>query len=98
SSVNASFMERLLWECESTGIPLVNYSSTATGIRKISEGTMMITEIILEPHILVLNGTDFNRILKAIEHAQKNSVTCNSVKTKINIQPQVIFKMLEEIV
>jgi organic hydroperoxide reductase OsmC/OhrA len=97
SSINASFMEKFLSECETSGIPLINYSSTAIGIRKISEGHKMITEIIVEPQILVLNGTDFNKVIKVIQNAESASVACNSVKTKINIQPKIIFKMLEEI-
>jgi organic hydroperoxide reductase OsmC/OhrA len=95
SSVNTSFMENFLRECESSGIPLIEYSGIATGIRENSQ--KMITEIIVEPHILVLNGTDLNKVLKAIQCAEKASIVCNSAMTKIKIQPKIIFKMLEEI-
>jgi organic hydroperoxide reductase OsmC/OhrA len=98
ASVNISFMQTFLEICRHKGIPILFYDSSATGRVGIVEMKKTICEIIIEPQILILNGTDFKQVLKCLELAEKNNIISNSMQAKIIIQPKIDYKLLEEII
>jgi organic hydroperoxide reductase OsmC/OhrA len=98
AAVNISFMQCFLEVCVHVGIPVLFYDSNATGLSEILEGKKMITEIIIEPKILIPDDTDFNTVLKCIESAERSNIISNSMSSKIIVQPKIDYKILEEII
>jgi organic hydroperoxide reductase OsmC/OhrA len=99
ASVNISFMQCFLEVCKHVGISVLSYESHATGVTEILDGKMnqLIAEIIIEPKIIILNGTDFNYVLKCINLAKESNIISNSMRSRIIVQPKIDYKVLEEI-
>jgi organic hydroperoxide reductase OsmC/OhrA len=96
ASVNISFMQCFLEACKNVGLPVLFYDSNATG--EALRGTERISEIIIEPKIIILNGADFTQVLKCLEYAEKNNIISNSMRARIIVQPKIEYKLLEEII
>jgi organic hydroperoxide reductase OsmC/OhrA len=98
ASFNISFMQCFLEQCNKAGIPVLTYESRATGVTENILGKDVISEIILEPGILILNGTNQKTVLQCINAAKEKNIISNSMKTRINVQSKIDFKVLEEII
>ena len=98
ASVNIAFMQCFLEACNQAGLPVLFYDSKATGLCETLDGKKVISEIIIEPQILILNGADFNRVLESIEAAKKSNIISNSMLARIIVGPQIDYKLLEEII
>jgi organic hydroperoxide reductase OsmC/OhrA len=98
ASFNISFMQCFLEQCNNASIPVLAYESSATGIIENIRGKEKISWIILEPKILILNGTDQKMALQCINTAKEKNIISNSMTTRINVQAKIDFKVLEEIV
>jgi organic hydroperoxide reductase OsmC/OhrA len=98
ASVNISFMQCFLEACNNAGIPVLFYDCNATGLCEILHDKKVISEIFLEPQIIILNGADLTLVLKCIEHAEKNNIISNSMRARITVQSKIEYKLLEEII
>jgi organic hydroperoxide reductase OsmC/OhrA len=97
ASVNTSFMSSFLQEANNTGVPVISFESRAIGIKEMVQNKLTLSEIIVEPKILILNGADWTKVLHLISTAESNCLIANSMKTKVIIQPKIDYKVMEEI-
>jgi organic hydroperoxide reductase OsmC/OhrA len=97
ASVNVSFMSSFLQEANNTGVPVISFESRAIGVTERLQSGLILSEIIVEPKILILNGTDWTKVLHLISTAESNCLIANSMKTKVIIQPKIDYKIMEEI-
>jgi organic hydroperoxide reductase OsmC/OhrA len=92
AAVNTCVMMMFLWACERFKIPLIAYECRAEGTKIIElDRTELFTQIILHPLIRV-KACDELRIRRALESAQKYSLVANSIKSKVLIEPEIIFE------
>jgi peroxiredoxin-like protein len=90
ASVNGCFMLTFLAIAENSKIPLSAYSSSARGkLEKVQGGGYQITEITIEPTVVLESEQDLPRVPRILEKAKENCFVTNSIKSKVNVEPEV---------
>lgn len=95
AAVNTCVMMMFLWACERFKLNLISYECNAEGTKLIElDRTETFTTVVLEPRIVVRaaaadKGDLEKRVQRALESAQKYSLVVNSVKSRIQINPQI---------
>jgi hypothetical protein len=84
-----------LWACERFKLDLVSYECDAEGTKLIElDRTETFTTVVLQPRIVLRaaatdRGAVEKRVQRALESAQKYSLVANSVKSRIQVNPQI---------
>ncbi|MGH8281035.1 MAG: OsmC family protein [Gammaproteobacteria bacterium] len=73
-------------------IDVVEYGDKAEGLMPEDDKPMRITRIILRPHIVIQGQMDEARVRQFILTAHEHCFIANSLKTEIEIQPEIVFK------
>ncbi len=56
-----------------------------------------ITEIVLQPRITVASEADHDRTARLIEKAEKNCLVSRSMKTVVQLEPEIFVEYPEEL-
>ena len=94
-AANSCFMLMFIWAVERFKLDLLSYDCQARGVKLIElDRTEIFSELSLSPVVRVAaNGLDpalvKKRAGRALESAQKYSLILNSVKSKVEIEPQI---------
>jgi organic hydroperoxide reductase OsmC/OhrA len=72
-------------------LDVVDYVDQAEGFMPEDDKPMRITRILLKPRIVVKSGTK-EAVLKAVEIGHHECYIANSVKTEIEIKPEIIIQ------
>jgi peroxiredoxin-like protein len=97
-SVNTCFVLTLLAIAENSKVPLVSVASSANGkLEKIPGGGYQVTEIVLKPRVVVAAAADLNRIGRLLEKAKQNCFISNSIKSAVELQPEVFHQQTQTI-
>jgi organic hydroperoxide reductase OsmC/OhrA len=95
AAVNTCVMMMFLWACERFKLDLVSYECDAEGTKLIElDRTETFTTVVLQPRIVLRaaatdRGAVEKRVQRALESAQKYSLVANSVKSRIQVNPQI---------
>lgn len=92
ASANVCLMTTFLAISENSGLDFVSYSCKANGKLEKVDRAFMITEITLEPEIVLPAGGDIGRAERLIQKSEANCLISNSMKTKINLLPKISVK------
>jgi len=88
-SVNSCIMTTFLYYCEKEEIEFLSYESEGEGILERVDNTFMISEIKIKPRILVKQKSDIQRVKNIIELCEKNCLISNSIKSKVEVMPEI---------
>jgi organic hydroperoxide reductase OsmC/OhrA len=72
-------------------VDVIAYRDEAEGVMPEDDPPVRLTEIRLRPRISVATDTPLDRVLHYVELAHRECYIANSVKTKIHIEPEIIF-------
>jgi peroxiredoxin-like protein len=89
ASVNSCLMTTFLAIAENSGFEFINFESDARGNLEKVDGKYLITEITLLPIVFIADGKDRERAIKILEKAEAACIISNSIKLRINFQPEV---------
>jgi peroxiredoxin-like protein len=92
AAINSCLMTTFLAIAENSNLAFENFSCKATGKLDKVEGKFMMTEVILEPHVVI---TDENQREKAERVLQKSEAAClisNSVRSTITMKTMITVK------
>jgi peroxiredoxin-like protein len=93
ASVNSCFMLTFLAIAENSKLALLSYSSTAKGkLEKVQAGGYQITEIIIQPTVVIESAQDLSRVPRVLEKAKENCFVTNSIKSTVKLEPQVYHR------
>jgi len=68
----------------------VSFRSTAKGkLEKVQGAGYQITEIVINPTVVLASADDLGRISRILEKAKENCFVSNSIKSAIKIEPEV---------
>lgn len=84
-------MTTFLSIAEKSKLDFRNYTSEAEGVLEKADSGMQITHITIRPRIVVARRDDANKALKLIEKAQRYCLISNSMKTEVDIQPDIVL-------
>ncbi len=92
AAVNSCTMTTFLSFAEKQGLDFISYESEVEGILKFSENKLMFTDITVKPLIIVANESDIEKALSMIDMVEKHCLISNSIKSKVEIIPEVKAK------
>jgi peroxiredoxin-like protein len=98
ASVNTCFMLTLLAIAENSKVALVSFASSAKGkLEKVEGAGYQVTEIVLKPRVVVAAAADLTRIGRLLEKAKQNCFISNSIKSVVELQPEVFHQQTQTI-
>jgi len=89
AAVNSCLMTTFLAIAENSNLEFENFSCRSKGRLEKSEGKLLMTEIILEPTLIITKDKDYERALRILEKSEKACLISNSIKSKITMKPLV---------
>ena len=92
ASVNSCFMTTFVAIAENSKLEFVSFTADAKGkLENLSDKGFMMTEITLQPKLVIRNARDAERASRILEKAEKHCLISNSIKTQTKLEPEVSF-------
>ncbi|NUN08403.1 MAG: OsmC family protein [Ignavibacteriaceae bacterium] len=92
ASANICLMTTFLAIAENSKLDFKSYSCKAMGKLEKVEGKFMMSEIDLNPRVVLPAGADAERAKRIVEKSEANCLISNSMKTKINLNIEIVFE------
>lgn len=92
ASANVCLMTTFLAITENSKFDFISYKANATGKLEKVDRAFMITEITIEPEILVDSQDKVEKAERLIQKSEQHCLISNSMKTKINLLPKISVK------
>ncbi len=90
ASVNSCFMTTFLAIAENSKLEFESFRAAAKGkLEKIADQGFMMTEITLQPKLVIRNARDAERASRILEKAEKHCLISNSIKTQTKLEPDI---------
>jgi peroxiredoxin-like protein len=89
ASVNVCIMTTFLHYAERNKLEFLSYKSDAEGVLEIIDNSFMFSEIKIRPLLAVKKDSDINKVKDLIELSEKNCLISNSIKSKVNVIPEI---------
>ena len=89
AAVNSCLMTTFLAIAENSKLDFVSFTSDAKGKLEKVDGKYVISEIELKPKVVLKDMKDKERAIRIIEKSEAACLISNSVKSKINLSPEV---------
>ena len=91
AAVNSCFMTTFLSIAENSKLEFVRFDCAAKGKLEQIEGKYLMTEIILEPHLVISKETDKDRAERVLQKSEAACLISNSIKSKVTLVPRISF-------
>ena len=89
ASQNTCFLMTFISMAERMRLEFLSYECEAFGYLEKTQSGFAFTRIVLRPRIEVKDNRDAERARKAIELADSNCLIANSIKSEIQIEPDI---------
>jgi peroxiredoxin-like protein len=89
AAVSSCFMTTFLAVAENSKLEFVSFRCLSKGKLEQIDGKYQMTEVLLEPTVVIKNRNDVDRALKVLQKAEANCLITNSIKSKVVMEPQV---------
>jgi len=89
ASVSSCLMTTFLAIAENSKLDFVSFKCASKGKLEQVEGKYMMSEVLLEPVVVVRDEKDIDRAVKVLEKSESNCLISNSVKAKVVMKPIV---------
>jgi peroxiredoxin-like protein len=94
ASISSCLMTTFLAIAENSKLEFVSFHCGSKGKLEQVEGKFMMSEVTLEPRVVVKEEKDIERAMKVLQKAEANCLISNSVKAKIIMKPIVEAEMI----
>jgi peroxiredoxin-like protein len=93
ASVNTCFMLTLLAIAENSKVPLISFFSSAKGkLEKVSGAGYQLTEIVVNPRVVIATSEYLERMPRILEKAKENCFITNSIKSRVTLVPEIFHR------
>ena len=92
ASVNACLLSTFLAIAENSKMEFISFESNALGIIDKVDGKLCFTEITLKPKVVLASFRNEERVKRILEMSEKNCAISNSLKVKINLEPNIVIQ------
>ncbi len=89
ASVSSCLMTTFLAIAENSKLDFVSFQCGSKGKLDQVDGKYMMTEVLLEPVVVVREEKDVEKALKVLQKSEINCLISNSVKAKVVMEPVV---------
>jgi organic hydroperoxide reductase OsmC/OhrA len=93
SSLNSCFMATFLAIADNYEIAFERFDCKTRGKLSKVDGVLMISEVLIEPVVVIHNESDEEKILKALHKADRVCLISNSVKSKLTLIPKILVNI-----
>jgi peroxiredoxin-like protein len=89
AAVSTCFMTTFLAIAENSGLEFKSFRCPAKGILDKTEGKFAMTEILLQPVLVITGKEDLEKAERILQKAEKACLITNSISSKVNLQPDI---------
>lgn len=89
ASVSSCFTTTFLAIAENSRLEFETFSCKGTGTLEQVEGKFIMSEVLLEPKVVIRHEKDLERAERVLQRSEANCLISNSVKSKITMRTQV---------
>ena len=90
AAVSSCLMTTFLSIAENSKLEFISFSCKSMGKLDQVDGKFLMTEIILEPVVTILNERDKERAERVLQKSESACLISNSVKSKITMNPTIL--------
>lgn len=91
ASVSSCFMTTFLAIAENSKLEFISFSCKSKGKLDQVEGKYLMTEIILEPTVIIVNEKDSDKAERILQKSEAVCLISNSIKSKITLITSVKY-------
>ncbi|HOZ80332.1 MAG TPA: OsmC family protein [Ferruginibacter sp.] len=92
AAINSCLMTTFLAIAENSALAFENFSCNATGKLEKVEGKYMMSEVILEPHVVISNEKDREKAERVLQKSEAACLISNSVKSRVTMKTLISVK------
>jgi len=96
ASVNVCIKTTFLHYAQRNNFEFLSYESEAEGVLERAEGEFMFSEIKVRPKVVVSSSNQIDEAKDLIKFSEKNCLISNSIKSKVEVIPQIKVKNLTQ--
>lgn len=98
AAVSSCLMTTFLAIADNSKLEFISFSCKSKGKLDQEHGKFMMTEIILEPTVVIVHEKDRERALRVIQKSEAGCLITNSIKSKITMIPVVEVAEVDSLV
>lgn len=91
AAVSSCLMTTFLAIAENSKLDFVDFSCKSKGVLEQLEGKLMMTEVILEPTVVIKNEEDREKAERVLQKSEKACLISNSIKSKVTMITEIII-------
>lgn len=91
AAVNSCLMTTFLSIAENSKLDYTSFESNANGKLEIVDGKYMMSEVTLEPVLIIKDIQQKEKAERVLQKSEANCLISNSIKSKINFKPTVLI-------
>ncbi|WP_264563471.1 OsmC family protein [Flavobacterium sp. N3904] len=91
AAVNSCFMTTFLAIAENSKLEFISFNCKSKGKLEQIDGKFLITEVILEPTLIITKESDKDRAERVLQKSEAACLVSNSIKSKITLIPVINF-------
>jgi peroxiredoxin-like protein len=91
AAVNSCFMTTFLAIAENSRLEFKEFNCNAVGVLDQVEGKFLMTEVILNPTLVITKEDDKEKALRVLDKSEKACLKSNSITSKVSLNPTVIL-------
>jgi peroxiredoxin-like protein len=91
AAVNSCFMTTFLAVAENSKLEFTSFSCESEGILDKVDGKYIMTEIILKPHLKIINEADAEKAERILHKSESACLISNSIKSQVTLLPTITF-------
>lgn len=91
AAVNSCFMTTFLAIAENSRLEFKEFNCNAVGILDQVDGKYLMTEVILNPTLVITKEEDKEKALRVLDKSEKACLISNSITSKVSLNSTVIL-------
>lgn len=91
AAVNSCFMTTFLAIAENSRLEFKEFNCDASGILEQVDGKYLMTEVVLNPTLVITKLEDKEKALRVLDKSEKACLISNSITSKVSLNPTVIL-------
>ncbi|HPM29997.1 MAG TPA: OsmC family protein [Chryseolinea sp.] len=89
ASVSSCLMTTFLAIAENSKLDFISFNCNSKGKLEQVEGKFMMTEVLLEPVVVISEVKDYDRAMKVLQKSEVNCLISNSVRANVVMKPVI---------
>lgn len=89
AAVVSCFMTTFLAVAENSNLEFKSFECESTGVLDKVEGKFQMSEVILRPKLVLIDGSDIEKAEKILQKSERACLITNSIKTEVSLDTTI---------